>query len=162
MSPSEATRSGRVETRRNPQDAGMLAVARVRGVREQDSRIGLQQALGEQRAHERHVAELRARLEGSSEFSSGSAGTFLALRASLDALGAAIRDAEEVTAASRRISEAAYDRWQVDRARLAAVEALIERRAAARRAEAARREARDLDEIAVQLWQRREAEGGRA
>ena len=151
-----------METRRSPQDAGMLAVARVRGVREQDSRIGLQQALGEQRAHEQQVAELRSRLDGSSGFSSGSAGAFLVLRASLDALGSAIRDAEEETAASRRISEAAYERWQVDRARLAAVEALIERRAAARRAEAARREARDLDEISVQLWQRREAEAGPA
>lgn len=147
--------------RRHPADAGMLAVARVREVREQDSRIGLQQALGEQRAHERRVAELRGRLEGAGSFSTGSAGAFLALRNSLDVLGAAVRAAEEETAASRRISEAAYDRWQVDRTRLAAVETLIERRAAARRAEAARREARDLDEIAVQLWQRREAEAGR-
>jgi flagellar export protein FliJ len=140
----------------------MLAVARVRGVREQDSRIGLQQALGEQRQHERHVAELRARLERSGSFTTGSAGAFLALRASLDVLGAVVRAAEEETAACRRISEAAYDRWQVDRARLAAVESLLERRAAARRAEAARREARDLDEIAAQLWQRREAEEARA
>jgi flagellar export protein FliJ len=146
---------------KNADDAGMLAVARVRGVREQDSRIGLQQALGEQRARERRVAELRGRLEGSGSFGTGSAGAFLALRASLDVLGAAVRDAEEATAASRRISEAAYDRWQVDRARLAAVESLLERRAAVRRAEAARREARDLDEIAAQLWQRRESEGAR-
>ena len=108
----------------------MLAVARARGVREQDSRIGLQQALGEQREHERHVAELRARLERSGSFTTGSAGAFLALRASLDVLGTVVRAAEAETAACRRISEAAYDRWQVDRARLAAVESLIERRAA--------------------------------
>lgn len=41
---------------RNQGDAGMRAVARVRAVREQDSRIGLQQALREQRAHEERVA----------------------------------------------------------------------------------------------------------
>jgi len=138
-------------------DAGMLAVARVRGVREQDSRVGLQQALGEQRGHERRAAGLRQQIEQAGTFGAGSAGSFLALRASLDALGAALHAAEEQGAASRRISEAAYERWQLDRARLAAVEMLIERRASARRAEAAHREARELDEIAVQLWQRREA-----
>jgi flagellar export protein FliJ len=143
-------------TARTGHDAGMLAVARVRSVREQDSRIGLQQAIGEQRAHEQRAADLRQRLEGSCAFDAGSAGSFLALRTSLDALGGALRTAEDETATSRRISEAAYDRWQLDRARLAAVELLIERRTAARRAELARRDARDLDEIAVQLWQRRE------
>lgn len=137
---------------------GMRAVERVRRVREQDSRIGLQQALDEQRLHEARVAELRVRLETGSAFDAGSAGSFLALRASLDALGAAVRSAEFDVAASRTISDAAYAQWALDRARLAAVEALIERRAEATRAEAARREARELDEIAVQRWQRREAE----
>jgi flagellar export protein FliJ len=137
---------------------GMRAVERVRGVREQDSRAGLQQALAEQRLHEARVAELRGRLEGGSVFESGSAGSFLVLRASLDALSAAVRSAEFDVTASRTVSEAAYAQWALDRARLAAVEALIERRAEATRAEAARREARELDEIAVQRWQRREAE----
>ena len=141
-------------------DAGLRAVARVRGVREQDSRIGLQQAIGEQRAHEERAQELRRPLEGATEFRTGPSGSFLALRASLDALGTVLRTAEEETAASRRISEAAYVRWQVDRARLSAVEVLVERRAEARRSEAARREARDLDEIAAQLWQRRTSGGG--
>ena len=142
------------------QDAGLRAVGRVRGVREQDSRIGLQQAIGEQRANEERALELRRRLEGATEFGTGPSGSFLALRASLDALGTVLRTAEEETAASRRISEAAYARWQVDRARLSAVEVLVERRAEARRSEAARREARDLDEIAAQLWQRSATGGG--
>ena len=137
---------------------GMRAVERVRGVREQDSRTGLQQALAEQRLHEARVAELRGRLESGSVFDSGPAGSFLALRASLDALSAAVRSAEFDVAASRTVSEAAYAQWALDRARLAAVEALIERRAAATRAEAARRAARELDEIAVQRWQRRATE----
>jgi flagellar export protein FliJ len=140
----------------SPHDAGMRAVARVRSVREQDSRIGLQQALREQRLHEGRAAELRHRIETAGSFATGSAASFLALRASLDALGEVLRAAEEESAASRTISEAAYGRWQQDKTRLSAVEVLLERRVAVRRAEAARREARDLDEISVRLWQRRE------
>jgi flagellar export protein FliJ len=143
-------------------DAGMLAVARVRGVREQDSRIGLQRALAEQHGQEQRVADLRGRLESGSRFDSGPAGSFLVLRASLDALGSDVRSAEQDVATSVTISEAAYEAWRVDRARLAAVELLLERRAAERRAEAAHREARELDEIAVQRWQRREDERGRS
>jgi len=137
-------------------DAGMHAVARVRAVREQDSRIGLQQAVREQRVHENRAAELRHRVENAGTFAAGSAASFLALRASLDALGQVLLSAEEDTVASRTISEAAYARWQHDKTRLSAVEVLLERRASERRAEASRREARELDEVAAQLWQRRE------
>jgi flagellar export protein FliJ len=140
----------------HPQDAGMRAVARVRAVREQDSRIGLQQALREQRLHEGRAAELREHLDTASTFATGSAASFLALRASLDALGEVLRATEGEAAMSRTISEAAYGRWQQDKTRLSAVEVLLERRADVRRAEAARREARELDEISVRLWQRRE------
>lgn len=148
---------------RNQGDAGMRAVARVRAVREQDSRVGLQQALHEQRAHEERVAELRGRLERADSFATGSVGSYLALRASLESLGAVLRSAETDAATGRTISEAAYGRWQQDKARLSAVEVLLEHRAAARRADAARVEARDLDEIAARIWQRRRAgEGGRA
>lgn len=135
-------------------DAGLRAVGRVRAVREQDSRLGLQQAIREQRAHEREVAELRARMEQRTPFASGSTGSFLTLQASLAAVGTALRAAETQKAASRTISETAYGRWQQDKARLAAVELLLERRAAERRADAARREARDLDDLAVQRWSR--------
>jgi len=141
---------------RPPRDAGMHAVARVRAMREQDSRIGLQQALREHRVHESRTADLRHRVENAGTFAAGSAASFLALRASLDALGQVLLAAEEETAASRVISEAAYSRWQQDKTRLSAVEVLLERRAAERRAEASRREARELDEVAGQLWQRRE------
>jgi flagellar export protein FliJ len=151
-----------MSTASSGRDAGMKAVARVRAVREQDSRTGLQQALAEQRAQEQEAADLRGRLENARGFQSGSASSYLALRASLAALGAAVHAAEELTAVSRRISEAAYDRWQEDRARLEAVEVLMERRAAARRTELARRESRDLDEIAARLWQRRDAEERRS
>jgi flagellar protein FliJ len=138
-------------------DRGMRAVARVRGVREQDSRIGLQQALAEQRLHEGRAVELRHRIETGDTFALGSAASFLALRASLDALGQVLRGAEAQAATSRTVSEAAYSHWQQDRTRLSAVELLLERRARTRRDEAARQEARELDEIASQLWLRREA-----
>lgn len=145
---------------RNQGDAGMRAVARVRAVREQDSRVGLQQALHEQRAHEERVTELRGRLERADSFATGSVGTYLALRTSLESLGAVLRSAEADAAVGRTISEAAYRHWQQDKARLSAVEVLLEHRAAARRAEAVRVEARDLDEIAARIWQRRRAGDG--
>lgn len=146
--------------RHGTHDAGMHAVARVRSVREQDSRVGLRQAIQEQRQHERRAAELRAQLTGAERFGSGSTADFLSLRASLDALGRTLRRTERDLAGARTISEAAYAHWVADRARLAAVETLLERRAQARRAEAARREARELDEIAATLWQRRRDAGG--
>lgn len=138
-------------------DAGMRAVARVRAVREQDSRIGLQQALREQRAHERDAEELRRQISATDTFALGSAASYVALRASLDALGQVLRRAEADTATSRTVSEAAFGRWQEDRTRLSSVEMLLERRAAERQTEVARREARDLDEVAAQRWLRRTA-----
>jgi flagellar FliJ protein len=140
-------------------DRGMRAVARVRGVREQDSRIGLQQALTEQREHEARAVELRGRIETGDSFALGTAASFLALRASLDALGQVLRAAEAEAASSRTVSEAAYAHWLADRTRLSAVETLLDRRERARREEAARREARELDDIAAQLWLRRDSAG---
>ncbi len=133
-------------------DAGMRAVARVRSVRESDSRVGLQTALLESRSAQTTVDDLRGRIASASGFAAGSAAEFLALRASLGALGEVLITAEEHLDASRTISEAAYARWQQDRTRLAAIEMLLERRAAARRAERERTEARELDDIAAQRW----------
>jgi flagellar biosynthesis chaperone FliJ len=140
--------------------AGLRAVARVRAVRERDSRIGLQQALREQRLHADRAAEARHRIENAESFSSCSAASFLALRASLDALGEVLRDADEQAATSRTVSEAAYGHWLRDKTRLSAVELLLERREELRRVEALRLGARDLDELAAQMWQRREATKG--
>lgn len=136
-------------------DAGLTALARARSIREQDSRTGLQQALAEQHACEAKVRELRDHLMGADRFEAGRTAEFVTLRAALQVLGGQITDAEEAASGSRTISESAYEHWRSDRVRLAAVETLLERRAERRRAEAARREARDLDEVAGQLWQRR-------
>lgn len=142
-------------------ERGMRAVHRVRSAREADSRIGLQQAVSERRAAGVRVTELRRRISENRDFPAGSTGSFLALRASLEALGAALVDAQTAWETSRTVTEAAQERWRQDRTRLAAIDLLLERRADARRAEARRREARDLDELATQRWQRdRVAAGG--
>ena len=60
------------------------------------------------------------------------------------------------------MTAAARDRWLADRSRLAAVESLVERRAAAVRAERARRETRELDEVAQEMWRRDDRSRGRS
>lgn len=142
-------------------DAGLRAVERVRGVRETDSRIGLRTAWAETRAAQARVDDLRAQLEHASTFSTGSAASFLALRQSLQLLGDVLIAAEDARDASRLISDTAYARWQTDRTRLAAVESLLERRTSVRRAEAARKEAVELDDIAAQRWLRARGEADR-
>jgi flagellar FliJ protein len=139
-------------------DAGLQAVARVRGVRESDSRIGLQTAMLEHHAAQARVQRLRGRLEDADAFGTGSAAEFLALRISLVALGEVLIEAETARDASLRISAAALSRWQQDKSRLSAIEMLLERRVAARRTEAARLEARELDDIAAQRWLRQRTE----
>jgi flagellar FliJ protein len=135
-------------------DAGLHAVVRVREVRETDSRLGLRTAWAEYRTAQQKVDDLRAQLESANTFQTGSAAAFLALRQSLQVLGDVLIAAEADRDASRLISETAYARWQHDRTRLDAVQMLLERRTAARRAEAARAEARELDDIAAQRWLR--------
>jgi flagellar export protein FliJ len=135
-------------------DAGLRAVARVRAVRETDSRVGLRTAWDEYRATQHRVDDLRHQLETASAFGSGSAASFLALRQSLEVLGDVLIAAEDARDASRLISETAFARWQHDRTRLAAVEMLLERRTDARRAVAERAEVRELDDIAAQRWLR--------
>lgn len=139
-------------------DAGLRAVARVREVRESDSRAGLQTAFGEHRSAQSRVDELRARIEAAHEFASGSSAEFISLRASLAALGEVLIVAETERDEARTISDAAFTRWQLDRARLSAIEMLLQRRAELRRAEQERAEVRELDDIAAQRWLRQQTE----
>ena len=135
-------------------DAGMLAVARVRAVREQDSRLGLQQAMGEQRRHEEHLVDLGRRLDEALRFDGGTLAAFLHVRAGYQALTEQITAATAELRTARSITESAREHWQRDKTRLSAVELLLERRADERRAELQRREARELDDIAAQRWRR--------
>ena len=138
-------------------DRGMAAVARVREVREHDSRVGLQQALTAQQVREARLAEAQRQLEQAPPFESGTGAAFLAARATLGALAAAAADARAEVESGATVTEAARQHWVADKSRLTAVEKLLERRADERRAEAARREAARLDEAAGQLWQRARA-----
>lgn len=135
-------------------DRGMRAVERVRGVRERDSRIGLQQAMQEHAAHQQRLDDLHARLDAVPAWEEGESSSFLAVRDSLALLSDAITGATEALGAAARISESARAHWTQDKTRLAAVESLLERRAQARRTERERAEARELDDIAGQLWLR--------
>jgi flagellar FliJ protein len=138
----------------NHPDAGMLAVARVRAVRERDSRIGLQQAIDEQRRHETYLGELGRRLTEALRFDGGSVATYLHVRAGSQALTHEIGAVTAELQSARNITESARDHWRRDKTRLAAVELLLERRAEQRRAEQRRAEARELDDIVGQRWQR--------
>lgn len=79
----------------------------------------------------------------------------------MEALGRAVTDAEEAVAAATRISGTAHAHWVQDRTRLKAVELLLERRAEERRAEAVRREDRELDDVSARLWSRNAADRAR-
>jgi len=138
-----------------PQDPGLRAVARVRGVREQDSRLGLRQAVALTAQREAEAAQARQRLDRAPAFEQGSSAQFHAQRTALAALAAQARRTREAAEASRATTDEARRRWQHDRSRLRAVESLLERRAEARRAEATRRENHELDDVAARLWLRR-------
>jgi flagellar protein FliJ len=135
-------------------DAGMLAVARVRAVRERDSRLGLQQAMHEQRRHEESLVDLGRRLDEALRFDAGTVANFLNVRAGYQALTEQICSATAELSTARTITESARDHWQRDKTRLSAVERLLERRTDERRAEQRRREVRELDDLVSQRWQR--------
>jgi flagellar export protein FliJ len=142
---------------RSTADRGLRAVARVRGVREHDSRLGLQLALAEQQALEERVSALSGRLAGLPAALGSTPAEVLVFRAGTAALGAHLRDAREAAASHHAVVEGARARWQADKTRLAAVEHLLERRDAQRRAERAKAEAKELDDLASVRWARRAA-----
>jgi flagellar export protein FliJ len=145
-------------TSRHEDDRGLGAVARVRGVRERDSLFGLQRASEEHHAHQvradqldetvqQHAASGAPHGQGLPEWA--------AQRRALMALAGAAHTAHDEVAAAARLKATAHGHWQRDRARLRAVEHLLELRAEARRADLARAEARELDDIGGQSWLRR-------
>jgi flagellar export protein FliJ len=138
-----------------PEDRGLGAVARVREVRERDSRLGLAQAIGEQQHLAGVLHDLERSLRSRDAAAAGSAQDFVVLRTSLTLLGAAIGDARRDLATAGEVTAAALDRWRQDKTRLSAVEGLLDRRAEERRVHRAREEAKELDEVAGRLWQRR-------
>jgi flagellar FliJ protein len=145
-------------------DRALQAVRRVRSFRERDSRIGLQRALAAQREREAETETARQRLVAESTFDTGAADAFRAHRLLAAALAERHADKLRLTASSATVAAEAQRHWQRQRSGIRAVELLLDRRAAERRAERARQETRELDDIAGQAWQRRQtapSEGGR-
>lgn len=135
-------------------DPSLQVVARVRGVRERDSRIGLVEALAEVRSAADRVAALEQRLAAVPPHTLGDVAAFTARQHALAALGEALVAARGTHGSASVLAVAARETWSADRTRLAAVESLLERRAEARRVEQRRREDRRMDEVATELWRR--------
>jgi len=144
----------RLNHRTGSADRGLKAVERVRGVREQDSRIGLQAALAEERELAGRLSGHEQRLATAALPESCSVGELVALRTALGSLGTLITQTRMESASATALAADARSRWSADKARLAAVEHLLARRVEVRRAAAARRTATELDDLAAQRWLR--------
>ena len=136
------------------EDRGLAAVARVREVRETDSRIGLQQVLAEEAALVRRLSSLESTIAAASVPVTTTAAELVASRTQLAHVGILVGETRDHVATAEVVTADARARWGADRARLAAVEHLLERRAARRRTDAERRAARDADDLAAQRWAR--------
>lgn len=139
---------------RRDQDRGMRAVARVREVRERDSRVGLLQALGTVRDREQELAGLEAALAEAQTREHTTLDGFVASRQMLTAMAHAVRTAQTRLDDSRTVAVEAHHRWQGDKARVRAIEHLLEERALRRAEEADRAEARETDDIVGRLHAR--------
>jgi len=140
------------------QDRGLDAVRRVRTARETDSRIGLQHALATLCEREAEAARAQQKLAEAPSFATGTAGEFAAHVLHLGNLARDTLSTAVVAEDSRTVADEATRRWQSDTSAVRVVEMLLERRAAERTAERARREAKELDDLAAQGWMRRRAE----
>jgi flagellar biosynthesis chaperone FliJ len=149
-----------MSTRKHDADRGLHAVGRVREVRERDSRIGLVQALTSAQQREREATELQSALDGTPSFTEGTSAQFIVSRQLLSGMAVRVRIAQDQARHSRMVADQAREHWQTDKTRLRAVEFLLEKRAAERRAEIARHEARELDDVAGRMWIRRRVEAG--
>jgi flagellar FliJ protein len=137
------------------QQGNLGGLVRLRSVRERDSRIGLATALQEERDAAATVADLERLLADLPMPASVDLTTFHHRQHTVELIRTALADGRATLETSRDVTAAARDHWLADRSRLAAVESLVERRAAAVRAERARRETRELDEVAQEMWRRR-------
>lgn len=140
-------------------DRGLQAVSRVRAVRERDSRLGLQQAIAEQGRQAERVAELERSLREHGSQAVTDVAQFVALRASLSVLTRAVSQAQGELDQSAVVRSSADAHWRSHKTRLSAVDNLLEARVDERRASDAHDAAKELDEVAGQLWLRRTAGG---
>ena len=136
---------------RNEHDRGLRAVARVREVRERDSRLGLLHALGRVRDHEARVESLGRALDAAASRSFGTLVEFTDSRRMLRAMAEALTAAEHDLESSRVVALQAHTRWQADKAAVRAIEHLLDERARLRAEEQVRVENREIDDIVSRL-----------
>jgi flagellar export protein FliJ len=146
----------------NRQDRALHAVRRLRASREEDSRIGLQQAISAARTREDELEAARRRRADAPGFGTGAVADFQSYVRDGAGLAELVATAEERAESGRLVAAEAERRWIADRKDLRTVELILERRAAARAHERARREARMLDDFAGQSWLRRSTGGDSA
>lgn len=139
-------------------DAALNAVRRVRAVRENDSRIGLQRALAESRDRAELAERADARVRDAAGFESGGIADFHAHVGRLAALADARAATQRSADLADRVAAEATRRWQQDKTEVRVAELLLERRAAERAAERERRTRAELDDLAAVGWLRRRAE----
>lgn len=143
-------------------DAGMRAVARVRGVRELDSRLGLAQAAADEREAARRLAAVRERLAATSVPESTDPASFALDRALAAGVATEVATSVRALGAAESLTRVAREHWQRDSTRLSAVELLLDRRSEQRRAERLRRETAEVDDLVSARWlrARRQTGGG--
>lgn len=139
-------------------DAALTAVRRVRAVRENDSRIGLQRALAESRERAELAQRADAQVRTAPPFEAGGVADFHAHVARLAALAGARVAAQHSAELAERVAAEATRRWQHDKTEVRVAELLLERRAAERAAERERRSRAELDDLAAVGWLRRTTE----
>ncbi|MDI6909283.1 flagellar FliJ family protein [Nocardioides sp.] len=135
-------------------ETSLRGLVRLRSLRERDSRLGLATALIEENAAAAQVRALEEQVSSTPEVEVSDLSAFRARQHRLEALVTALSEARTAHASAHRLALAARSRWVEDRSRLAAVESLVARRAAAVREERRRRENRELDAIGEDLWRR--------
>lgn len=138
----------------NRGETSLRGLVRLRNLRERDSRLGLATALIEENAAAARVRAIEDQMTDTPEHEVSDLEAFRARQHRLEALVMALSDARSAHASAHQLALAARSRWMEDRTRLAAVEALIARRAAAVRAERLRGENREMDAIGEDLWRR--------
>ncbi|MDT0188401.1 flagellar FliJ family protein [Microbacterium sp. ARD31] len=135
-------------------DAGMRAVARVRGVREQDSRLGLTRAAADQREAGRRLDAVADRLATATDPAAVDPAGFAIGRLAAAGIAVDLIASQRALATATTVTTVAREHWQRDHTRLAAVELLLERRAEDRRAERLRRERVEVDDLVSARWLR--------
>lgn len=141
-------------------DAGMRAVARVRGVREQDSRLGVARAAADEREAARRLHAVGERLAATSDPASADPASYAAWRTAAASVAVEVTASRAALASATRLTAMARDHWQHDKTRLSAVELLLERRAEQRRADRLRRERIEVDDLVAARWLRARAVTG--